>query len=170
MGACFNDPYVVGLHHSSGLHWIYMHHIELKERQCRPWALKSSTIMKSAIVVHFVNILDHIDPVIIRCRSDNILSSSFNSRSLDHPVPSSNPRLCLRLLNNRIVLVEVQRHTVNTVTLICRCIVTLALEHMSQMSSTVRADNLRPLHSKRAIRVTSDRSIYGIEVCGPSTA
>jgi hypothetical protein len=48
--------------------------------------------------------------------------------------------------------------------------VTLALEHMSQVASTVGAHDLGPLHSKSAIGVSGHSSRNGIEESRPATA
>lgn len=54
--------------------------------------------------------------------------------------------------------------------LIRRCRITLALEHMSKMTSTVGAHNLGSSHSKSAISVTLDSTRYAVEVCWPAAA
>lgn len=54
--------------------------------------------------------------------------------------------------------------------LIRRSTVSLSLKHMSQMPSTVRTHNLRPLHSESSIRVSRNGALYGIKVRGPATA
>lgn len=78
--------------------------------------------------------------------------------------------LCLRLLNHRVVLVEVQRDTVDAVTFIRGCIVSFSFEHMSQVSAAVGADNLSPLHAKCSIGMASDGSLYGIKVRWPAAS
>jgi len=47
--------------------------------------------------------------------------------------------------------------------------ITLALEHMTQMPSTVVAHNLNPLHTKRAILISANGARDCIEERGPST-
>jgi hypothetical protein len=54
--------------------------------------------------------------------------------------------------------------------LICRCLVSLALKHMSKMSTTVGADDLRPGHSERAVCVSRHSAWDVVEVCRPSAA
>ena len=54
--------------------------------------------------------------------------------------------------------------------LIRRRRITLALEHMSKMASTVGAHNLCSRHSKRAVGVTLYCAGYAVEVCWPSAA
>jgi len=54
--------------------------------------------------------------------------------------------------------------------LISRCRISLTLENMSQVSTTVAAHYLCPLHAKGAVRVASDRTGQRIEVCWPSAA
>ena len=79
--------------------------------------------------------------------------------------------LCVSITRgNRIILVELQRDTVDTVPLIGRVVISLALEHMSQMSSTVTANNLRPLHTESAICMPRHRTRDVVKVRWPSTA
>jgi len=65
---------------------------------------------------------------------------------------------------------EVNRHTVDTVSLILRVTEPLALEDMSQVSPTVIANNLRPHHSKTGVRLLSHSARYGIPERGPPAA
>jgi len=46
----------------------------------------------------------------------------------------------------------------------------LALEDMSQVTSTIIADNLCPHHAKTRVGLLSDSARYGIPECGPSAA
>ena len=48
--------------------------------------------------------------------------------------------------------------------------VSLSLEDMSQVTSTVAAHNLCPLHAKRAVGVSSHRSRNGVKECRPAAA
>lgn len=48
--------------------------------------------------------------------------------------------------------------------------VSFALEHMSQVSSAVAADNLRPLHTESGISVPSHSARDGIEESRPAAA
>jgi hypothetical protein len=50
------------------------------------------------------------------------------------------------------------------------CRVTLSLEDMSQMTATIRANNLRPRHTKCAIGMSRHRAWHCIEESGPSAA
>lgn len=67
-----------------------------------------------------------------------------------------------------LLIAEVQRHRVDTVPLICRRRISLALENMTQMSTTVIAHNLNPLHAKRAILIPSNSARNGIEESRPA--
>lgn len=60
--------------------------------------------------------------------------------------------------------------TVDTMPLIRRRRVSLSLEYMAKMSTTFRTNNLRPLHSERAVRMPSHSAWDRIEVCRPATA
>ncbi len=77
---------------------------------------------------------------------------------------------CLRLalVHYRIFVAEVQRDRVHTMPLIRRCRVPLALEHMPQMPSTVRAHDLRPLHAECAVHVPGHGAWNGVVEGGPS--
>ena len=50
------------------------------------------------------------------------------------------------------------------------CRISLSLEHVSQMTATSRAHDLRPAHTECAIGVSCHGSRDIIEVCGPSAA
>lgn len=54
--------------------------------------------------------------------------------------------------------------------LICRSLVTLSLEDMSQMATTITAHDFGPLHSKGSIGVARHSTRDTVEVGGPSTA
>jgi hypothetical protein len=54
--------------------------------------------------------------------------------------------------------------------LICRRTISLPLENMPQVSSTVTAHNLRPLHAERAVCVSRHRAGDVVEVRGPAAA
>jgi hypothetical protein len=69
-----------------------------------------------------------------------------------------------------IILPKLQAHTINTVSLIRRRRVPLALEHMSQMPSTIRANNLRPLHAESSVCVSGHSAWYGVEESRPAAA
>jgi len=76
--------------------------------------------------------------------------------------------LLLRIAIRRlVVLVELQTNTVDTMPFIRRRSISLSLEHMSQMSTTIRADNLRSLHTEGAVGVASHSPRDGVEVSGP---
>jgi hypothetical protein len=78
--------------------------------------------------------------------------------------------LLLPTLRHRIILCEIQAHAINTMSLIRRCIVPLALEYMPKMAPTVTANDLRPLHPERAVRMPCHGARDAVEVCGPSAA
>jgi len=54
--------------------------------------------------------------------------------------------------------------------LIRRRRIALALENMSQMPPTIRANNLRPRHSKSLIRMSCDRAWNAVEERRPAAA
>lgn len=68
-----------------------------------------------------------------------------------------------------IILTELQRDAVYAVSLICWCWVSLSLENVSQMTSTVAANNFRSLHAEGAVSVSGHCTWNGIEICGPAT-
>ena len=65
---------------------------------------------------------------------------------------------------------EVDRNAVYTMPLVLWIAKSLALENMSQMTSTVVAYNLRPHHAKTRVRLLSDGARDGIPEGGPSAA
>lgn len=65
---------------------------------------------------------------------------------------------------------EVDRNAVYTMPLVLWIAKSLALENMSQVTSTVVAYNLRPHHAKTRVRLLSDSARHGIPEGGPSTA
>lgn len=69
-----------------------------------------------------------------------------------------------------VVLIEFQADTIHTMPLICRGVVSLALEHVSKMSTTVAANNFCPGHSERAVGASRHGAWDVVEVCRPSTA
>jgi hypothetical protein len=75
--------------------------------------------------------------------------------------------LSLRL---RISLVELDAHRVHTVPLVRRCRVSFALEHMSQVTSTVAANDLCPLHAECAVGVSGHGARHGVKEGRPSAA
>ena len=54
--------------------------------------------------------------------------------------------------------------------LISRVVVSFTLEHMSKMSSTITANDLRPLHAESTICMPCNRTRDVVEVRGPSAA
>ena len=84
--------------------------------------------------------------------------------------PPSPLHLQLALLtHNRIILSKVDTHAIDTMPLISRRSISLSLEHMTQMTSTIRAYNLSPLHSKRLISMSRHSSWNSIEERRPPT-
>lgn len=65
---------------------------------------------------------------------------------------------------------EVDRNAVYTMPLVLWIAKSLALENMSQVTSTVVAYNLRPHHAKTRVRLLSDGAWHGIPEGGPSAA
>lgn len=51
---------------------------------------------------------------------------------------------------------------------ICRRRIPLTLKDMAQMTPAVTTHNLRPLHPKRAIRMSGHRTGDGVKVCRPA--
>lgn len=82
----------------------------------------------------------------------------------------SGPGLSLRLLSicDWITLLELQRYTVDTMPLISGSWETLALEYMSQMPSTIAADDFCSLHAKRAVCVPRHCTRDCVEESWPS--
>jgi hypothetical protein len=68
------------------------------------------------------------------------------------------------------ILRKSQTNTVYTVTLICRSLISLALEYMAKMTPAVGANDLRPLHAKCAIHVPGHSTGNRVKVCRPATA
>lgn len=75
----------------------------------------------------------------------------------------------LNLRRGPLILRKPQTNAINTVSLIRRSWILFPLEHMPQMPSTIRADNLRPRHAKRFIRMPSHRPRNGIKIRWPPT-
>ena len=82
--------------------------------------------------------------------------------------------LRLRLLGlaicHRVILVEVQAHTIHAVSLVRRGIVPLPLKNMSQMTTAVAAHDFCPAHSESAICMSCHGSRNAVEISRPSTA
>lgn len=76
--------------------------------------------------------------------------------------------LYLRL--RRIALVELDAHRIDAMSLVRRRRVSLALEYMSQMASTVAAHNLRPLHAESAVGVPCHGARDSVEESRPAAA
>jgi hypothetical protein len=68
------------------------------------------------------------------------------------------------------VFSEAQTDTVHTVALISGSLISFTLEYMAEMTAAVGTDNLRSLHAKGAINMSSDSTRDGIKVCRPATA
>lgn len=71
---------------------------------------------------------------------------------------------------DRVIFVEIQADAVHAVPLVGRCAVSLALEDVSKMATTVAANNLRPRHAKRTIRVPRHRARDVVKIRWPSAA
>lgn len=65
---------------------------------------------------------------------------------------------------------ELETDAVDAVSLIGRGIVSLALEDMTQMATTVSAQNLGARHSQRAILMADDSTGNRVKVGGPAAA
>lgn len=71
---------------------------------------------------------------------------------------------------DRIVLVEVERNAVDTVSLVGGCGVSLSLEDVSEVTAAIRADNLDSLHAKGAVRMSRHGTGDSVEEGGPAAA
>lgn len=94
-----------------------------------------------------------------------------NHTSSIHPLAVGDKGYPLRLtlLLNRILVGELQTNTVDTMPLISRGRISLALEHMSQVSSTVAAHDLDSLHAKRTVDMSRHSAGHRVEESGPAT-
>ena len=81
-------------------------------------------------------------------------------RLLRLPVPS----------RDRIILVEFQRDTVDTMPLIGRRSIALALEDVAQVSAAICAYDFCSLHAKRAVCMPGHRTGNIVEISRPSAA
>jgi len=77
--------------------------------------------------------------------------------------------LGLRVLNG-VILVEGERDSVHTVTLVSRSRISLALEDVTEMATTVGADNLSTLHTEGAVGVSGHGTRDSIEESRPAAA
>lgn len=97
-----------------------------------------------------------------------------NKKILQNPLGDDYIYLGLRFLliplRARLVLTKLQTDAIHTMPLVRRRRVSFSLKHMAQMSSTVTTDNLNPLHAKRPIYMSRNRSGHRIEICRPATA
>lgn len=67
-----------------------------------------------------------------------------------------------------LILCKFQTNAVHTMPLICRRRIPLALEDMTQMTPAITTHNLRPLHPKRAIRMSGHRTRDRVKVRRPA--
>lgn len=79
--------------------------------------------------------------------------------------PRPHPATTLLLL-----LPKAQTHTINTMPLIRRRRIPLALKNMSQMAPTITANNLRPRHPKPAVHMPRHRARDAVEIRRPAAA
>ncbi len=100
-----------------------------------------------------------------------ILPKSCIARS---PPPPHPPPRAPRYLRPQTLpwplLPKPQTNTINTMPLIRRRRIPLALKNMPQMASTVTAHNLRPLHPKRPVHVPRHRPRDAVEIRRPPAA
>jgi len=87
-------------------------------------------------------------------------------------IPSSSFRFrLLRLsIRHRVIFIELQADAIHAMPLVRRRIVTLPLEHMSQVSATVGADDLRPGHPEGAVCMPRHGAGDVVVVGGPAAA
>jgi hypothetical protein len=71
---------------------------------------------------------------------------------------------------DRIIRGELQANAVDTMSLVCRCWIPLPLEDMTKVTTTISADDLRPLHPECAVGVSGDRAWDGIVVRWPAAS
>ena len=76
----------------------------------------------------------------------------------------------LFLIDLPFILRKLDTNTINTVPLIRRCRISFSLEHVPQMPTAIRADDLRPRHTKRVILMPRHSARQGVEIRGPSAA
>ncbi len=79
-------------------------------------------------------------------------------------------RFAVSALHHRIILVKLQADTVHAMPLVCGCRISLALEYVSEVSTTVGADDLRARHAEGAIRVSCHSTWNIVEICRPATS
>lgn len=96
-----------------------------------------------------------------------LLSSLFKLHPTPlKPRPQSQP-LLLRLASP-LLIPKSQADTINTMPLIRRRRIPLALEHMAQMAPAVAAHNLRARHAEGAVRVPRHGAGDAVEIGGPA--
>lgn len=76
----------------------------------------------------------------------------------------------LMIFSSTSIFRKAQTDTIHTMTLICGGLIPLTLKHMAEVTPTVGAYDLCPLHTKCVINVSSDSTRDGIKVCRPATA
>lgn len=76
----------------------------------------------------------------------------------------------LRFLGSASIFCKPQTDTIHTMTLVRGSLIPLTLEYMAKVTPTIGAYDLCPLHTKRAVNVSSHSTRDGIKVCGPATA
>ena len=103
-----------------------------------------------------------------RVKDTQILQASIVTLTFHSP-KCSLLRTSITLLD-WIILVELQAHAVHTMPLVRRGRVSLSLENVSQMTSAVRAHDLRPLHTECAISVSCHSPRNVVEICRPAAA
>lgn len=69
-----------------------------------------------------------------------------------------------------IILVELDAYAVHAMSLICGCLISLALEHVSEVTATIAANDFRSRHAKCSVSVSSHCAWNGIEICRPPAA
>jgi hypothetical protein len=75
-----------------------------------------------------------------------------------------------RLPGPVLLFMKLQTYRIDTMPLIRRRRISLTLKDMAQMSTTITADNLCPLHAECAICMSGDGTGDAVEVRGPPTA
>jgi hypothetical protein len=74
------------------------------------------------------------------------------------------------VLDHRIILVKLQTDAVDTMPLVGRRGVPFSLEDMTEVATTIAADDLCPGHAEGAVRVSSHGAGDAVEISRPSAS
>lgn len=133
-------------------------------RNLVPGRLRSRTrIVFSFVYKGIVISYKAISFMLLNCQTAYAQSILYDSR------PSDCHSFGLAVARCWIVFVELQRDTIDTVSLIGRRCVSFSLEDMAQVTSAIAANYLCSCHAEGSVCVTGDSTWDGIEVGGPAT-